>query len=151
MIYLVRNIAKLFGILIIRDAPFNTPQKKLSRVLKLKKIDVVFDIGANESQFAREIHEHGYRGKIISFEPLTSAQMNLLSFTSCDSGWQVLDQSAIGNQDGEKEIHISGNSISSLVLSMLETQSSVAVGSAYVNSERVPIFKLDSNDKKNKN
>ena len=144
IIIIIRNIAKLFDILIIRDTPSNTPQKQLSTVLKLLKIDVVFDIGANEGQFAREIREHGYRGKITSFEPLTSARKNLLSFASRDPGWQVHEQSAIGDQDGEIEIHISGNSVSSSLLPILESCSSVAVGSEYVGSERVPIFKLDS-------
>jgi FkbM family methyltransferase len=143
-IIIIRNIAKLFGILIIRDTPSNTPQKQLSTVLKILKIDVVFDIGANEGQFAREIREHGYCGKIISFEPLTSARKNLLSFASSDPGWHVHEQSAIGDQDGQIEIHIAGNSVSSSVLPMLESHSSAAVGSAYVGSERVPIFKLDS-------
>jgi hypothetical protein len=40
MIYLVRKITKLFGILIIRDTLTDTPQQ-LSLVLKLLKIDVV--------------------------------------------------------------------------------------------------------------
>jgi FkbM family methyltransferase len=104
----------------------------------------VFDIGANEGQFAREIREHGYSRKIISFEPLTSARKALLSFASHDPGWQVHEQSAIGDKDGEIEIHIAGNSVSSSVLPMLESHSSAAVGSTYVGSERVPIFKLDS-------
>jgi FkbM family methyltransferase len=144
IIIIIRNIAKLFGILIIRDTPSNTPQKQLSTILKLLKIDVVFDIGANEGQFAREIRQHGYRGKIISFEPLTSARKNLIIFSERDPGWHVHEQSAIGDQDGEIEIHIAGNSVSSSVLPMLESHSSAAVGSAYVGSERVPIFKLDS-------
>jgi FkbM family methyltransferase len=144
IIIIIRNIAKLFGILIIRDVPANSPQKQLSTILKLLKIDVVFDIGANEGQFAREIREHGYRGKIISFEPLTSARKNLIIFSERDPGWHVHEQSAIGDQDGEVEIHIAGNSVSSSLLPMLESHSSAAVGSAYVGSERVPIFKLDS-------
>jgi FkbM family methyltransferase len=144
IIIIIRNIAKLFGILIIRDVSANSPQKQLSTILKLLKIDVVFDIGANEGQFAREIREHGYSGKIISFEPLTSARKNLLFFASPDPGWHVHEQSAIGDRDGEIEIHIAGNSVSSSVLPMLESHSSAAVGSAYVGSERVPIFRLDS-------
>ena len=144
IINLIRSIAKLFGILIIRDRPANNPQKQLSAVLRLLKIDVVFDIGANEGQFARKIREHGYRGKIISFEPLTSARNNLLSFASRDPDWQVHGQSAIGDQDGEIEINISANSVSSSVLPMLETHSIAAVGSSYVGSEKIPIFKLDS-------
>ena len=144
VIKLVRIIAKFFGLLIIKDRPSNSLEKQLSTILKLSKIDVVFDIGANEGQFARGIREHGYSGKIISFDPLTSARKTLLSFASRDPSWQVHEQSAIGDQDGEIEIHISGNSVSSSVLPMLESHSSAAVGSAYVGSERVPIFKLDS-------
>ena len=144
IIIIIRNIAKLFGILIIRDTPSNTPQKQLSTVLKLLKIDVVFDIGANEGQFVKEIREHGYSEKIISFEPLTSARKNLIIFSERDPGWHVHEQSAIGDQDGEIEIHIAGNSVSSSLLPMMESHSSAAVGSAYVGSERVPIFKLDS-------
>jgi hypothetical protein len=41
IIIIIRNIAKLFGILIIRDTPSNTPQKQLSTVLKILKINVV--------------------------------------------------------------------------------------------------------------
>ena len=144
IIIIIRNIAKLFGILVLKDRPSNSAEKQLSTVLKLLKIDVVFDIGANEGQFAKEIREHGYSEKIISFEPLTSARKNLLFFASPDPGWQVHEQSAIGDRDGEIEIHIAGNSVSSSVLPMLETHSSAAVGSSYVGSERVPIFKLDS-------
>jgi FkbM family methyltransferase len=141
---IIKSIAKFLGLLIVKDRPSNSPQKQLSTVLKLLKIDVVFDIGANEGQFAKEIREHGYCGKIISFEPLTSARKTLLTFASRDPSWQVHEQSAIGDQDGEIEIHIAGNSVSSSVLSMLESHSSAAAGSAYVGSERVPIFKLDS-------
>jgi FkbM family methyltransferase len=68
----------------------------------------------------------------------------LLSSASRDPDWQVHEQSAIGDQDGEIEIHIAGNSVSSSVLLMLESHSSAAVGSAYVGTERVPIFRLDS-------
>lgn len=144
LISLIKNFAKLFGILVLKDRPSNSSEKQLSTVLKLLKIDVVFDIGANEGQFAREIREHAYSGKIISFEPLTSARKHLLSFASPDPGWQVHEQSAIGDRDGEIEIHIAGNSVSSSVLPMLESHSSAAVGSSYVGSERIPIFKLDS-------
>jgi FkbM family methyltransferase len=141
---IIKSIAKFFGLLIVKDRPSNSPQKQLFTVLKLLKIDVVFDIGANEGQFAKEIREHGYCRKIISFEPLTSARKTLLSFASRDPSWQVHEQSAIGDQDGEIEIHIAGNSVSSSVLPMLESHSSAAVGSAYVGSERIPIFRLDS-------
>jgi FkbM family methyltransferase len=140
----IKKIVRNFGFNISRYCLSNTAVAQLVNALKMTGINVVFDIGANEGQFAREIREHGYRGKIISFEPLTSARKNLLAFAARDPGWHVHEQSAIGNQDGEIEIHIAGNSVSSSVLPMLESHSSAAVGSTYVGSERVPIFKLDS-------
>lgn len=87
---------------------------------------------------------NGYTGKIVSFEPLSSARKKLLARASVDSNWLVHDQSAIGDKDGAIEIYISGNSVSSSVLPMLDSHSSAAVGSAYIDSERVPIAKLDS-------
>ena len=141
---IIKKIARNFGINISRYCPSNIEIAQLVNTLKMTGINVVFDIGANEGQFAKEIREHGYSGKIISFEPLTSARKNLLAFAALDLGWHVHEQSAIGNQNGEIEIHIAGNSVSSSVLPMLESHSSAAVGSTYVGSERVPIFKLDS-------
>ena len=144
IIKIIKSIAKFFGIKIIKDRPSNSSEKQLSTILNLLNIDVVFDVGANEGQFAREIRKHGYNGKIISFEPLTSARKNLLAFAECDSSWQVHEQSAIGDHDGKIDIHIAGNSVSSSILTMMESHSRAAVGSAYVGSERVTLFRLDS-------
>jgi FkbM family methyltransferase len=141
---LIKQFFRILGLEVSRYHSFNLAPAQLAKTLKLVNINVIFDVGANDGQFAREIRQHGYRGNIISFEPLTSARKSLLSFASRDPGWQVHEQSAIGDQDGEIEIHISGNSVSSSVLPMLKSHSSAAVGSAYIGSERVPIFKLDS-------
>lgn len=144
VIKLIRSVAKFFGLLIIKDTPSGSLEKQLSTILKLLKIDHVFDIGANEGQFAREIRENGYNGKIVSFEPLTSARKKLLALAEHYPGWQVHEQSAIGDYDGEIEINIANNSVSSSILPMLESHSNADKSSAYVGSERVPIFMLDS-------
>ena len=112
--------------------------------LELAGITVVFDIGANEGQFAKDIRDYGYTGKIVSFEPLSSARRKLLALGSADPCWEVYGQTAIGDYDGQVKIHIAGNSVSSSVLPMLESHSSAAVGSVYVDSECVQIARLDS-------
>lgn len=38
-----------------------------------RKIDVVIDVGANIGQFGEFLRKHGFRGKIVSFEPTLSA------------------------------------------------------------------------------
>lgn len=132
------------GVDIARYTPSASVAAQLSKALELVNINMIFDVGANEGQFTREIREYGYAGEIISFEPLTYARKSLLMYASRDATWQVHEQAAIGDRDGEIVINIAGNSVSSSVLPMLESHYSAAVGSAYINSESVPIAKLDS-------
>lgn len=140
----IKRIARSFGAEIVRYLPSNSSHAQLAKVLKLCEVNLIFDIGANEGQFAKGVREHGYSGEIVSFEPLSSARKNLLAIASIDPAWQLHERCALGDQDGEIEIHIAGNSVSSSVLPMLESHSSAAVGSAYIGAERVPIAKLDS-------
>lgn len=141
---IIKRLARNIGVEISHYLPSNCAAAQLVKALDSAGINVVFDIGANEGQFAREIREYGYAGLIVSFEPLSSARQKNLTYASLDPNWVVHDQSAIGDHDGQIEIHIAGNSVSSSVLPMLESHSSAAVGSAYVASELVPIARLDS-------
>lgn len=141
---IVKKLSRKFGVEIGRYRPYNSLPAQLVKALDLAGINIIFDIGANEGQFAREIREYGYAGRIVSFEPLSTARTKLLTFSSADPNWEVHEQAAIGDQNGEIEIHIAGNSVSSSVLPMLESHSSAAVNSAYIDSECVPITRLDS-------
>jgi len=140
----IKRLARCFGAEIIRYPPADSSSEQLSRAFKLADANLIFDIGANEGQFSKGIREFGYKGRIVSFEPLSSARRSLEAFAFSDLSWEVHRQSAIGEHDGEIEIHIAGNSVSSSVLPMLESHSGAAVGSEYINTERVPIAKLDS-------
>lgn len=140
----IKRVARNFGIDIVRYAPSSSTGAQLVKALNASNANVIFDVGANEGQFAREVREHGYKGEVISFEPLSSARVKLIKFASVDQTWQVHDQTAIGDLDGEIQIHIAGNSVSSSVLPMLEAHASAALGSKYIASERVPIVRLDS-------
>lgn len=118
--------------------------RQLCRALNQFGVDLVLDVGANVGQFASGLRSAGYQGEIVSFEPLSFAWQTLEDAASHDARWQVHLRSAIGDHDGECMINIAGNSVSSSVLPMMESHSSAAEGSAYVGSEPVPIFKLDS-------
>lgn len=118
--------------------------RQLFRAFELFKVDLVLDVGANVGQYASELRSAGYRGQIVSFEPLSSAWNTLKRAANKDELWEIAPRCAIGDISGETEINISGNSASSSILPMLEAHSSAAKGSDYVGSERVEIFKLDS-------
>src|ERR1035437_3877814 len=46
-------------------------------LIKQKKINLVFDIGANEGSFVSDLLKNGYKGKIIAFEPLLKVYQKL--------------------------------------------------------------------------
>lgn len=128
----------------IRKADVYTSQKlRLRLLLSQLQIDLVLDVGANTGQFANQCREAGYKGKIISFEPSTSAYDGLLSSAGSDRLWTVADRMALGAVNGETEINIAMNSYSSSILPMLHTHLSAAPNSAYLQKEKVRLRRLD--------
>lgn len=123
------------------NASFNA---QIVAAMKKVKIDVIFDIGANIGQFSSETRSRGYKGKIVSFEPLTSARNKLLKQASKDDNWLIHERAAIGNHNGFVDINISKNSYSSSILPMLNLHLNAAINSKYIGSERTPIITLDS-------
>ncbi|GIS03185.1 MAG: hypothetical protein CM15mP104_4060 [Gammaproteobacteria bacterium] len=50
----------------------NNSRPRYIKAIDSLGINLVFDIGANSGQFASSVLEHGFKGKIISFEPTSS-------------------------------------------------------------------------------
>jgi FkbM family methyltransferase len=147
MRYLKKYVKKLvhkFGFELHRLTPSSNPSFQLLKGLDYFNITLVFDVGANAGQFASELRSVGYKGDLVSFEPLSDAYQALTETARRDANWKVHRRGAIGDYDGKIEINISGNSVSSSVLPMLDSHASAAPGSAYVSSETVPILKLDT-------
>jgi FkbM family methyltransferase len=116
-----------------------TPEVALQRL----GVDLVLDVGANRGQFASRLRRRGYTGRIVSFEPLSSAHEALRQASSGDAMWDVFPRCALGERDGEVEINIAGNSESSSILPMLESHRSAAPQSAYLGKETVKLMTLD--------
>ena len=92
------------------------PEAQLARELHARGFDLVFDVGANAGQFGRKLRDNGYAGRIVSFEPLQAPRERLLAQAARDGRWEVAERAAIGERDGEIEIHVSSNSYSSSAL-----------------------------------
>lgn len=116
----------------------------LARMLAWHGVTIVFDVGANVGQFAKELRLAGFTGRIVSFEPLSSAHARLLTTAKGDRNWRVAPPMAMGSSDGFVDIHIAGDSVSSSVLAMLDAHLEAAPDSRYVGSERVQMRRLDS-------
>jgi FkbM family methyltransferase len=114
-------------------------------MLAWHKINLIFDVGANVGQYGSELRGHvGYKGRIVSFEPMSSAHAMLTRIAAKDEGWDVSSRAAIGAELGTATINISSNSVSSSVLAILEAHTSAAPESSYESSESVPLITLDS-------
>ncbi len=61
----------------------------LARFFDRFEIDCVFDVGANFGQYAEMIRGLGYRGDIVSFEPIPEAASALRAKAQADPRWHI--------------------------------------------------------------
>jgi len=117
--------------------------KNLEVVLDQNNIDLFIDVGANVGQTGISLRKQGYRGRIISFEPLPQCHDALLKVSNSDTKWIIFDQCAIGNYSGEIEIAVSAASDLSSILPPT-AELSKALPKVYATEHiTVPIRRLD--------
>jgi FkbM family methyltransferase len=109
---------------------------QVSTALSYLSLDTVLDIGGNIGQYGSALRASGFKGRIISCEPLSDAYPHLERRASGDAGWTALN-TAVGTEPGEIEINVSANSYSSSILPMTDAHSLAAPGSEYVRAEKV--------------
>lgn len=99
--------------------PLETPTvKNLRRFLTAYPLANIIDVGANGGQYGSELRHAGYRGKIISCEPLKSPYEKLSARASSDSQWQCLNV-ALSDHDGTLDLNVSQSTVFSSALSVL--------------------------------
>lgn len=140
---IIRNISRIFGIEISKYRPENTEMAKLQKMLSYHSIDLILDVGANTGQFAKTLRSEGFKGKIISFEPLSDAHKMLLKQSKNDDDWTVAPRMAIGNKEEISKINISENSVSSSIKPMTIEHVEVAPASHYIGTEEIKVSRLD--------
>jgi FkbM family methyltransferase len=141
--YWIKRGFKALGQDLQRYRPELHDTQRVLRYLRDRNIATVFDVGANKGQFAQRLRAGGYRGRIVSFEPLPDAHAVLVETARADADWQVAERCALGAARGEAEIHISGNSIGSSLLPMLDRHARMFPGSVYIGTARTPVATLD--------
>ncbi len=107
-------------------------------------IGTVFDVGANVGQYGKLLRSGGYKGRIVSFEPLKEAHRELSRVAEADPLWTVHSRCAVGDREGEVSINVAGNSVSSSMRAMLPAHFDVVPESKYSSTEIVQMITLDS-------
>jgi FkbM family methyltransferase len=141
LLKLKRYLNSFFKIEIIKY-----PTHELKRRIALlhhHSIDVILDIGANIGQYGGEMRNMGFKGEILSFEPMKEAFDKLKKNAENDPNWKVFNYS-IGERDGHTFINIAKNSVSSSLLTNLPQLTHSAPEAQFIGKETIEIKKLDS-------
>lgn len=120
------------------------PPEKLAAVIKDHKIDLVLDVGANVGQTGELLRSIGYRGRIVSFEPLPSAHETLSAKAASDARWTVAPRTAIGDSVGSATIYESEASDVSSLLRAKEDMYKAFHKTNVVGEQETPVATLDS-------
>jgi FkbM family methyltransferase len=86
----------------------------LAGLLAHYRVDCVLDVGANRGQYARLLRRAGYRGQIVSFEPVPDVFAALDEAAASDDRWSV-HQMALGRTDGTTTMHVVPGTMSSML------------------------------------
>lgn len=89
-------------------------QEHLMGLFAHYRVDCVLDVGANKGQYARMLRRAGFRGQIVSFEPVPDAFAELTERAQRDSNWSV-HQMALGRSEGVTQMQVAPGTMSSLL------------------------------------
>lgn len=112
------------------------------RLLDLTGAQAVVDIGGNRGQYAARLRSSGYRGRIVSVEPIADAFAALAAQARNDPLWECR-RVAVGEATGRRTLHIAANSSSSSLLPIAHRHLEAQPRSQYVGSETVDLVTLD--------
>lgn len=127
-----------------RFTPSSSEEMRTAMLCQHMKISHVIDIGANTGQFAESLYDFGYKGKVVSFEPVSHVWEELKKRSQKYPDWTVAERCAIGDHDGEITMNVSDDTVFSSVLAIKDTYVEHNRKSKIIDKEMTPIYKLDS-------
>lgn len=81
-------------------------QLHLRRLLHHLDVDCVFDVGANHGQYAERLRRAaGYKGLIVSFEPIPEAASIVRAKAARDDAW-IVEELALGTSNGTTSFQV---------------------------------------------
>ncbi len=89
-------------------------EEQVAWVLRATEVDLVLDVGGNVGQFGRALRRRGYRGRIVSFEPVAASLTGLRDAAASDPLWDVHGY-ALGATSEHREMHTVAGTLSSML------------------------------------
>jgi FkbM family methyltransferase len=135
----LKAVTHLLGVEVSRWRP---PERRLAEYLETHDIRNVLDVGANGGQFGQMLRAAGFRGRIVSFEPLRTPFEVLSRAAAPDLMWEV-HRLALGDAPGRRVMNVSTNTTSSSFLDIEKAHTDALAAARFVASEEVDVARLD--------
>lgn len=138
----VKSALRTAGIDVRRYRP---AERRRAALMERVGIRTVLDVGANVGQYGREIRAAGFRGRIVSVEPLDDAFRQLSLASASDDRWTCVNVAA-SDRAGTSTIHVAANSASSSLLPMASIHAAAAPEARTTGTRNVTLSRLDDLD-----
>ncbi len=138
-----KTIARYFGYEFVRTSQLAYRDINTHLITLFEKLDIncVLDVGANMGQYAGNLRRAGYKGLIISFEPVGECYEYLKKQES--ENW-IIHKLALGSEQKSMEINITNKSVFSSFLKPNEYSDQRFNQSARIDhTETVEVKRLD--------
>jgi FkbM family methyltransferase len=144
----LNRLLKPLGFHVHRTAPSTQPSKSdYIKMLEHFGITVILDVGAHEGHTAEKFFDQGYRGRIISFEPIAKhfqvLNQKCTAAKQAGHAWEAR-HAALGNEDATTTINVAGNGLSSSLVAMLPEHEQLNPDSRYAGKEKITVVRLDT-------
>lgn len=140
-----REAARFLGLDVRPNSLYSRSDWRLLRFLELNSVETIVDIGANRGQFALDVLDSGFSGRVVSFEALPTIHEELKRNSLKYAGrWRVAPRAALGSHEGFTEFHVTRNFQSSSILEPSQMLQNLGSHLEELESIEVPCTTLDS-------
>jgi FkbM family methyltransferase len=138
-----KGIANLFGLKLVRNDIKNSEELLIKKILEQRNTTVVMDVGANEGQYAEQLIELGFRGKIFSFEPIRSVFDKLNEKAKQISQWEAINL-GIGEEETDLMINVTENLVSSSLYNVASSSLEAEPKTKITHQEKITLTTVDA-------
>lgn len=137
-----KRLARRVGLDVRRHHAPSSVEARRTRLLAELGTTLVVDVGANVGQYGSMLRSTGYRGRIVSLEPLAEPFVQLSRRCARDAQWEALNL-ALGAEALTGVMNVSAASASSSLLQEAKSGFDVAAQTRFVGREQVEVARLD--------
>jgi FkbM family methyltransferase len=137
----LRQLARRAGYEVRQYTPLRSFAAARDALMESRGVDVVLDVGANAGQYGQLLRERGYKGRIVSLEPVAEPFAELERRARADGSWEA-HRVAASDNERELTLNVTGDSRSSSVLPRNERFADVP-GWEHKETQVVPARRLD--------